>query len=164
MADRVPKKCLCPGCSLLGAWAAGRCPEHEQAARLAQNAARARRDPVPRGDWEKFRKMLFAQGNLICQRVVDGRRCKNPTTVFHHILDREHFPTLALDWRNVVGVCAGHHQRPHDIDQGAYVPTLYAPPMSTEPRPEWQVQPGELVPRDAVLWLQAERRKVLLGC
>jgi len=164
MADRTPRKCLHAGCSLLGSWPSGRCLEHENAARIAQNSARARRDPVPRSDWERFRQLLFAQGNVICQRVVDGRRCTRPVHAFHHILERESYPDLALDWRNVVGVCESHHQRPHDLDQGTYVPTLYRAPMSDEPRPEWEVQPGELVLRGAVLWDRAERMKALLGC
>ena len=113
-------------------------------------------------NWERFRQQLMGLGNVICQRVNDGRRCIAAVYFFHHILEAEKHPQFALDWRNVVGVCRSCHPRPTDRDQGEYVPTLYRPPMASEPLPETLCQPGERVSQGVELWNVANRRSVLL--
>lgn len=158
MADRPQRLCTAPGCGEVAA-PGGRCAEH------ARHGVRARKEKHGFFDarWERFRQLLKAQGNVICQRVNEGRRCIAATYFFHHILEASAFPQFAMDWRNIVGVCRSCHPRPTDKDQGVYVPTLYRPPMSNEPLAFDVVQPGEVVPANVELWCVENRRRLLTG-
>lgn len=149
MADRPPRKCTYPGCKTIGRFASAYCPDHQR----QQDHERKLRHPALSNHraWESFRQYLFACGNVVCQRVVDGRRCTRPTKIFHHLIAADSRPDLAFDWHNVVGVCASCHPRPEDKDQGKYVPTLWRVPMSDD-RIEVQVLPGQVVTQETVLW------------
>lgn len=76
--------------------------------------------------------MLKMQGNVICQRVVNGHRCETPTKIFHHLISPKVRPDLMYDYRNVIGLCQPHHPpdegTPHWKPEIDFSPTIYRPP------------------------------------
>ncbi len=157
ITSRPDRKCSTPGCGNFGNYvgAGGHCPDH------SKQRDRTRRDAgFFNATWDKFRAKLL-QLNPICQRVVNGKRCTRPATVAHHIIELEQRKDLAYSQLNVVAVCASCHPRPADRDQGKFVPTLWHEFMSTEPLPVDVCKPGDVPPRDLVLWMVSERLAAL---
>lgn len=46
--------------------------------------------------------------NPVCQRLVDGAQCHNPSTILHH-LNEPNTTTEFYDAKNVVMLCTVHH-------------------------------------------------------
>ena len=59
--------------------------------------------------WSRLKEALFGYGNVICQRIVDGRRCTHPVEQWHHIISPRERESLFYTPSNLVGVC--HHSR-----------------------------------------------------
>lgn len=144
MGERFQKVCLEPGCIVRTANRGGYCDLH-----LNDNARKRRtaiydrerhKDPIAKlyasVIWARLKTMLRGRGNVICQRIVDGRRCTRPVEYFHHIISPRENPARMYDWRNIVGVCHQHHpptegepkenlSRLNEI----YVPTIWSDPV-----------------------------------
>lgn len=76
--------------------------------------AKRKADPVwslyNRDQWRRrFRDAFFGHGNVICQRIVDGERCRHAVEILHHIFSPKKRPDLMYTPSNVVGVCRQHH-------------------------------------------------------
>jgi hypothetical protein len=128
-----------------------------------RNADRMRNDPVNalyrNQRWPRFKLQLEANGNVFCQRIVDGLRCDyrprpdRTGLYFHHLISPRQKPSLFVDPGNVVRVCHKHHP-PHagDVPENLYVPTLHTLPGQGIVIPSWYPQPGQPVPADCPIW------------
>src|ERR1700691_391465 len=116
MPTRFQACCLEPGCTVRTAERGGYCNAHR--ANNSRTAARREYDHERKKDsvwqlygpaWVTFKNALRANGNVICQRLVDGSRCRRATEIFHHIFSPRTRPDLMYTPRFVVGVCRQHH-------------------------------------------------------
>jgi len=111
------------------------CKEHKpdvKARENQRNADRTVNDPTfgwyKRNAWVRFKKAHTQNGNVRCQRLVDGVQCTNSKVIHHHLLSPRLAPenfALFLDPRNVVGVCRDHHSDILKDDPRLYVPTRW---------------------------------------
>jgi hypothetical protein len=116
MGERFQKRCNEPGCIIRTADRSGYCPSH-----LNDNTRKRQRalydkerhsDPISKmynANWDRLKMMLRNRGNVICQRLVDGKQCTHLVEIFHHIISPRENRALMYDWRNIVGVCKQHH-------------------------------------------------------
>ena len=58
--------------------------------------------------WQKLRKFLRAR-NPVCQRIVNGARCHEPSYLVHHLRGIHAASELRLDPSNLVCLCRAHH-------------------------------------------------------
>ena len=163
MADEPKVFCLEPYCPELLPYGSGsRCAKHRREAN-----ARRKTSPWYSADGQRFRDHLKGCGNTICQRVVNGVRCKDVARFFHHIIDQKAQPRLIFDYRNVVAVCDSHHPPDTDSEQDSYeyVPTVYRAPMTYDPLPEPVAWPGMKVPdgKSGLLWTRPNRLRELVS-
>jgi hypothetical protein len=115
MAQATVKICAEPGCFT-------RTRERYCEAHAKDNAstrARRARDKDRKGDnvwklyncqaWERFKQSFAGAGNVVCQRIVNGERCRYPTEIHHHLISPRVRPSLMYSYSNCVGVCRQHH-------------------------------------------------------
>ena len=108
--------CAEPGCSVRVR--TRYCLTHENnnsASRVRSDRDRERKasDPTSKlykcAAWQRFKDSFSAAGNVICQRIVDGRQCRYEVEVWHHLMSPRQRPDLMYSYSNVVGVCRRHH-------------------------------------------------------
>jgi hypothetical protein len=121
------------------------------------NRFRMKDDPIWKfyqcATWVNFRKTMRANGNVYCQAIEDGRRCRRPATVGHHLISPREDRTLVYNHNNVVMVCAHHHPRTAgDTPDHEYVPTLMGLPGQGIKIPAWYPQPDDIVTADCPRW------------
>jgi hypothetical protein len=138
-------------------WYCSACVGKLQSNQRDDNAARMRNDPIwklyrhPR--WPKFVVQLKSNGNLFCQRIVDGVRCTAVATLTHHLISPRKNTAMFVDYRNIVRVCHLHHPPSEGDDpNNEYVPTLLALPGEGIARPAWYPQPSERVSAACPRW------------
>jgi hypothetical protein len=162
MASRIPRLCNRKGCGALtvNGYCSARCKGVDTQHRNRQSDRLATYSP----EWLRFVKYLRSLGNVICQSVDEsGFRCRELVWGFHHIMPATSYPTLALTWRNVVGVCLPCHNIVEKTpDRSRFVPTLWREPMSDEPLPLMGVGAGNKVPLTVDLWTPMNRRELLM--
>jgi hypothetical protein len=80
--------------------------------------------------------MLRGRGNVICQKIENGKQCTRPVEIFHHIISPRENPALMYDPRNIVGVCRQHHPPTEGEPKEnlprlreIYVPTIWSDPI-----------------------------------
>jgi hypothetical protein len=142
MAQRLFRYCRERGCNERTNNANGWCDKHQndnsyQRSRAAYDANR-KHDPVWRlyhcAAYTRFKTKLAADGNVVCQRIVDGQRCTRPSEKVHHIISPRKNPRLMYTASNVRCVCTQHHPttegEPEEnltrLDE-IYVPTIWKP-------------------------------------
>jgi len=103
MADRAQMRCRAPGCGTLvrGKY----CERH-----LHDNPrSNQKTDPFYQSpEWIRTRKWRRSR-NPICQRIVNGVQCMNPSYHCHHKLGIHTAPELRLDPNNLVMLCRHCH-------------------------------------------------------
>jgi hypothetical protein len=138
--QRFNKSCRFAGCIALTRDKSGYCEKHITHAGDAErlrNKMRRENDPIWRemyetARWRHFRKWLINQ-NVICQRIIGGVQCTNPSYLVHHILSPRVRPDLFTDPTNTVCLCgSGCHPNtestPDWIAGRDYVKTEFALP------------------------------------
>jgi len=85
--------------------------------------------------WEKCKKALLGMGNVMCQRIVDGKRCQNVGQIWHHLISPRINESLMYVYANIVHVCRDHHSDILQDDPSLYVPTRVALGMAGETNP-----------------------------
>ncbi len=143
MAERLPRICREPGCCERTRDRSGFCNAHVGKNYVTERVRAydkdRKQDPVWKlyncADWRRFTMSLEANGNVICQRIDDGKRCTQLVEIWHHIVSPRVRPSLMYTASNVVGVCRQHHpitegEPPENLDRLAeiYVPTVWRPP------------------------------------
>jgi len=119
MPSRLHQYCRERGCSERTNDRSGYCLKHITdntylRSRAAYDANRKQHDPIWKLyrciQWTKrFRDHFFGSGNVVCQRIIDGQRCNQPTTDLHHLISPRVRRDLMYSPQNVVGLCKGHH-------------------------------------------------------
>jgi hypothetical protein len=143
MADRIPRICRQYGCFERTRDRSGFCAAHATSnyvtdARKRFDHVRAK-DPVWRlynhTAWRRFKASLSGNGNVLCQRIENGRRCNRLVEIWHHIISPKVRPDLMYTASNVVGVCRQHHpttegEPPENLGRLAeiYIPTVWNAP------------------------------------
>jgi hypothetical protein len=123
MSNRARMRCRVAGCSELvrGKY----CQKH-----LHDNA-RSNQETDPcylTSEWRKFTKWIQMK-NCICQRINNGVRCMNPSTLTHHLISPKIAPSRLCDPTNVCALCAGCHPKtdtPFWREDKDFVPTVYS--------------------------------------
>ena len=131
MANRFFTYCREAGCTERHNNAGGYCEKHRETNTYLigrrQRALHSKKtDPVWRlyacAAWAKhFRNAFFGNGNVICQKIIDGQRCRFPVDILHHIISPRERPDLMYHagevlyngivlHSQIVGVCAHHHE------------------------------------------------------
>lgn len=158
MAARIPHRCSYPGCREL-ITDGPRCAEHK--AQSSREHIARRRYKIDEGSWKLTKDVLKANGNTICQRVIDGERCRMPVWGFHHVIEVEIREDLAFHQENIVGLCKACHNTVTfgGAEEAIYVPTLWRTPMSDEPMPPITIMPGAMLTREQeeMCWTLANR-------
>lgn len=116
MPERLYRYCRERGCNERTNHQTGWCAKHQTdnayfKTRAAQDAKR-KKDPVWKlygVAWRRFRLAFAGWGNVICQRIEHGERCRRPVEIYHHIVSPHEKPSLMYEPTNVVGVCRQHH-------------------------------------------------------
>jgi HNH endonuclease len=159
MANRIPRRCAFVGCHEVGVFNGPYCDDHK--AQSSREHIARRRYKIDERQWTALKDYLKGIGNVICQRVIDGERCRKGIWCFHHIVPVEVREDLAFTWENIVGLChACHSSVEHgDPEAALYVPTLWRTPMSEEPVPNIVVMPGAMITseQEAILWSLSNR-------
>jgi hypothetical protein len=138
MPVRFERPCRERGCSARTRDASGYCELHREnnsflRLRQARNAEDKKSNPVWRlyncAAWiKRFRPSFLGAGNVICQRLEHGQRCRWPTEILHHLQSPEERPDLMYNYKNVVGLCRGCHPSdkgtPHWVEGVDYAPTI----------------------------------------
>jgi hypothetical protein len=118
MPARLHQYCRDRGCTERTNDRSGYCSKHQgnnsYLRTYAERDAARKADPVWRlyhcVQWTKrFRDAFFSYGNVICQRIVDGERCRQSVEILHHILSPKQRPDLMYTPSNIRGVCRQHH-------------------------------------------------------
>lgn len=116
MPQRFSKYCRYSGCKERHRNAGAYCDKHKDTVVVAQwqrQTERRKRDKIWKlyncVAWPRFKQAFAAAGNVICQRIVDGRQCSQPVEIHHHILPPQTHPGLMYTFSNVVAVCRQHH-------------------------------------------------------
>lgn len=81
------------------------CPKHKG------NNPRANKRPDPfyvSTPWKHLQKYMAVR-NPICQRILNGIQCMNPSIICHHFRGIHTAPQLRLDPRNLAMLCRGCH-------------------------------------------------------
>lgn len=140
MADRQFRYCRERGCGQRTNHPSGWCAAHQQnnsyTRSRAQYDANRKLDPIRKlyncADWTRFKEAFAGSGNVVCQRMIDGVRCRFPVEILHHIVSPRQNITLMYTPSNVVGVCRQHHpptegEPPENLYRLAeiYVPTRW---------------------------------------
>jgi hypothetical protein len=99
----------CPNNVLDGTY----CPQHVSNNQVKEyDRTRGKYDPNRKLYWSaryrRFRELLLVR-NPVCQRIVNGMRCKNPSGVLHHLIDPTVAPQLFLTASNAVMLCEHCH-------------------------------------------------------
>lgn len=143
MGDRFQKICRENGCVIRTNSRSGYCPAHEKDnARSRQRAeydAERHKGPIAKlynATWDKLKILLRQRGNVICQRLTDGKQCTRFVEIFHHLVSPRKAPTLMYAPRNIVGLCRQHHPpddgTPWWIEGVDYAPTNWSAPIVGE--------------------------------
>lgn len=112
MSERFQRNCRMSGCPMLTRDRAGYCEKHIAHAGDSvrkRNKMRRENDPIWRemyetARWKHFRRWLINQ-NPICQRLIGGVQCTNPSYLVHHCLSPRIRPDLFVEARNCVCLC-----------------------------------------------------------
>lgn len=141
MPQRHFTKCAEPGCTTRTR--SSYCELH-----LANNQAQRRRAQLDRdrksdkvwrlyqcAAWKRFRISFMSQ-NPMCQRIqVDGKPCRWPAFIVHHLISPRVRPDLMYSASNCVSVCQGCHpitegELPEHLDKldTIYIPTVWRVP------------------------------------
>jgi len=117
----APKTCGAAGCSKPSVQGSAYCEAHAKEPPKQTRLSRVV-DPVRRlydtARWKRFRLWILSQ-RPICQRLIKGARCQEPTNTVHHIRSPRNRPDLFTDPKNVLALCANCH------------------PGGTEDTPDW---------------------------
>jgi 5-methylcytosine-specific restriction protein A len=134
MPERFKRRCNEPGCLEKTTDRSGYCEAHRRdnqqvRARAAYDSDR-HKDPIARlynATWDKLKAMLRARGNVICQRLENGRQCTRPVEIYHHKVSPRKDVSLMYAPPNVIGLCRQHHPpdegTPWWVEGVDYVPT-----------------------------------------
>jgi hypothetical protein len=105
-------------------------PAHQQT--LAEKNRARNQDPdnaiYHKMEWINFSRLLRGR-NPVCQRIGrDGKQCRYPCQLVHHLLSPRKHPSLFLSPSNCVAICKmchidGEGENPSKINR--YVPTLW---------------------------------------
>lgn len=118
MPSRFYRYCRERGCAERHNDISGYCEKHRAnnsflQARAQRDADRKKDDPVWKlynsSAWRRLREAFFGYGNVICQRIENGKRCTRPTEILHHIFSPRERPDLFFSPSNIRGVCRQHH-------------------------------------------------------
>jgi len=145
MPARFHRYCRERGCSERHNDASGFCSKHREnnsifLVRKQRDAERKKGDPIWHlyncAAWPRFRGAFFGYGNVICQRIVDGQRCRFPVEILHHIHSPRQRPDLMYSPSNVRGVCRQHHPNSEGEPKEnlAHLGDIYAPTLWREIR------------------------------
>lgn len=104
MTTRPDKLCMKPRCGEF-ATERGYCSQHVPA---DTRTARPLEHLYRRKHWLKLFRPRFLANNPICQRVINGDRCHEPAHQLHHLIEPRTVEQF-YDWRNIIGLCPGHH-------------------------------------------------------
>lgn len=160
MAQRIPRKCLRPGCPVIGVFDGSYCDEHRRQNKKDRSASRLVTDTP---EWLRLRESLMANGNVICAMVDGfGVRCRRPLWGFHHVIEVAARKDLALHQENLVPLCRECHNSVTfgDPTNARYVPTSWSF-AGIVAQADIGVLPGHKV-TDAqakLLWTLAERTR-----
>ena len=137
MPERFQKICRESGCTVRTNSRSGYCPAHEKdnarARQRAEYDAERHKGPFKnlytRVAWARLKSMLRNRGNVICQRIVDGKQCTHYVEIFHHVISPEEDVSKMYDWHNIRGVCRQHHPNtPGEPKQNLFrLDEIYAP-------------------------------------
>jgi hypothetical protein len=105
-------------------------PDHQQT--LAEKNKARNQDPdnakYHTMDWIRYSRLL-RDCNIQCQRLEkDGKQCRYPSQLVHHLLSPRKHPSLFFNPSNCVCICRFHHpdsegENPSKLHK--YVPTLW---------------------------------------
>jgi hypothetical protein len=118
MPGRFYRYCRERGCSERHNDPSGYCAKHQAnntllLARKERNAEAQKNNPIfdlyNRAPWRRCKEALAGYGNVICQRIENGKRCTRPVEIYHHIFDPKDRPDLMYSPSNIRGVCRQHH-------------------------------------------------------
>lgn len=74
-------------------------------------------------NWERF-SALMRERNPICQAVIDGKQCRYPSKISHHLISPKVDMAKFLEPSNIVCLCLEHHPNtPGEIKPHIYTPT-----------------------------------------
>ena len=112
------------------------CAKHTEAPPPSQRVRDAVDKMYDTARWATFRAWMLMQ-NPICQRIVKGEQCHNPSSVVHHLISPRQRPDLFTDPRAVTCLCPTCH----DASEGTptwrpgvdFVPTRFSPPSLSFP-------------------------------
>jgi hypothetical protein len=140
MPERFKKVCNEPGCIVRTSNRGGYCDQHQKdnsrKRRTAAYDKERHSDPISKlynAVWDKTKLMLRGRGNVICQKLENGKQCTRPSEIYHHLVSPRENPALMYVPRNVVGLCQQHHPP----DEGTpwwkegvdYVKTIWSDPV-----------------------------------
>jgi hypothetical protein len=87
------------------------CPKHAEKNKQRTNESR-RTDEVrsmyKTAVWIRFQQW-FIRKHPVCERVIDGVRCLQPSKVAHHFISPRERPDLFTTEENLRAVCLTHH-------------------------------------------------------
>jgi hypothetical protein len=118
MPARLFRYCRERGCSERHNDASGYCAKHQGnntllLARNERNSEKQKNDPIfglyNCAAWRRFKEALAGYGNVICQRIENGKRCTRPVEIYHHIFSPRERRDLMYTPSNIRGVCRQHH-------------------------------------------------------
>jgi len=135
----TPKACGQSGCfhaATRGRWCDAHAVDNERneanRARMRKDVWKLYRNPA----WARLKTALLAQGNVVCAKLTDGERCREPVAIFHHLIAPEERPDLMFDQDNVIPLCKRHHPptsgTPTWKPNVDYAPNRWSPPRFAE--------------------------------
>lgn len=71
--------------------------------------------------WRRMRKQALQRDHYLCQECLRSGKITQATEV-HHIMDLEHFPSLALEISNLESLCWNCHEETKQHKAVPYIP------------------------------------------
>lgn len=106
------KICAQPGCTDVAEQGKDFCLKHQEdnyRKQAARDRVRHETDKLYyRAPWLTFRVTIIRQ-NPICQRIVKGEQCRNPSRVVHHLISPRVDKSKFLNPKNVAALCESCH-------------------------------------------------------
>lgn len=113
----APRACREPGCGKIAERdGGGYCAAHKDASSALEARRQFDRDRADEPTrkmyatvrWLTFRSMMLAR-RPICQRLIHGVRCTNPSRVIHHLFSPRTHPQFFIDPDRVLALCPTCH-------------------------------------------------------
>lgn len=124
MPNEPVKACIVCG-AIVPSGEGYKCKLHRKESEQGRYASR-KGDPVEKlynAQWRKLKNFLLMQGNVMCQRIVNGQQCDRLGEIWHHLVSPRLDPTRMYAPKNLVHVCRDHHSDVLQDDPSLYVPT-----------------------------------------